>query len=359
MVTTLPSEEEQLAQWNELQELVMQKGLLNRQYRYYAGKILITLCMLGVSMWCVATFDQLWVLMANAVFLAFVFGQIGLLDHASGHRQILTSPRGNKWISMVGGFLIGLSLVWWAEKHNSDHHGNPNNLKFDQDVNVSVLAFTKGQAMEKRGVYRFMVKYQHFLFFPVLLLEAFSIRLDSIQYLLRSSRRKQDVKWFVLGLEFVSMCAHVAGYVVLLWFLDSWVHRIAFLVVHQGLLGVYLGSLFATNHKGMEMLYGETGRGHLWKQVPTTRNVVNPRWLDWLLDLWFGGLNSQIEHHLFNSMPENRLREARKIVKSFCKEHGIPYCETGFFQTYWRILGFLREVSKPLRDHPDPSIYST
>lgn len=332
----LPSNVKQQEQWEELQQLIVQAGLLKKQYLYYAVKIAVTLCLLGMGLTCLVLVDYFWAQVANAVFWALVFAQIGLIAHASGHEQIFISRSANKMVSIAAGFCIGLSRAWWHEKHTIDHHSNPNNLLFDPDVRVSVLAFTQEQVLEKKGLYRFTAKYQHLFFFPVLLLEALSIRADSLQYLVRKER------W----IELTGMCLHIVGYALLLvFFLESWTSIAAFFAVHQGLLGLFLGLLFATNHKGMEMLQGKEQRGYLWAQVPTTRNVRNPKIFDW----WFGGLNFQIEHHLFPAMPQNKLRKAREIVKPFCHKHRIPYCETGFCQTYKEILQHLQNVSRPLR----------
>ena len=49
-----------------------------------------------------------------------------------------------------------------------------------------------------------------------------------------------------------------------------------------------------------------------------------------LLDFYFGGLNSQIEHHLFPRVPHHRYRAMRPIVRAFCRERGIAYEEATF-----------------------------
>jgi len=69
-----------------------------------------------------------------------------------------------------------------------------------------------------------------------------------------------------------------------------------------------------------------------------------------LVDFWYGGLNYQIEHHLFPTMPRNKLRKAQAIVKAFCKEHAIAYHETTMLQSYCEILHCLHQVSAPLRN---------
>ena len=82
---------------------------------------------------------------------------------------------------------------------------------------------------------------------------------------------------------------------------------LAFIAIHKGLWGVYMGMSFAPNHKGMPVLTAEDELDFLRKQVLTSRNVVGGRWVDVAL----GGLNYQIEHHLFPSMPRANLRRAR------------------------------------------------
>ena len=118
-----------------------------------------------------------------------------------------------------------------------------------------------------------------------------------------------------------------------------------FIAVNQLLIGLYIGSTFAPNHKGMLMLDGKMKLDFLRRQVLTSRNVKsNP-----INDLVYGGLNYQIEHHLFPSMPRNRLKEAQEIVRPFCREHSISYYETGVIQSQREILQYLHHVSAPLR----------
>jgi fatty acid desaturase len=120
---------------------------------------------------------------------------------------------------------------------------------------------------------------------------------------------------------------------------------LGFAVVHQALFGLYMGSVFAPNHKGMLTLDKDTQMDFLHQQVLTSRNVVSHPFIDF----WYGGLNYQIEHHLFPGLPRNKLRDAQKIIRPFCDKHQISYHETGFFESYKEILQYLGEVSAPLR----------
>ena len=111
------------------------------------------------------------------------------------------------------------------------------------------------------------------------------------------------------------------------------------------LFGLYMGTVFAPNHKGMPMMDEDVSLDYLRRQVVTARNInPNP-----VTDFCYGGLNYQIEHHLFPNMPRNRLGEARKIVRAYCLDRGIPYYETSAFSAPIEILGFLHRTSAPLR----------
>jgi fatty acid desaturase len=59
------------------------------------------------------------------------------------------------------------------------------------------------------------------------------------------------------------------------------------------------------------------------------------------VDLALGGLNYQIEHHLFPSMPRPTLRLAQPLIRRFCEEHGVAYTETGLIDSYRQALGHL------------------
>jgi fatty acid desaturase len=118
-----------------------------------------------------------------------------------------------------------------------------------------------------------------------------------------------------------------------------------FVLVHQGLIGLYAGSVFAPNHKGMPVLERQAPVSFLQRQVLTARNVrAHP-----LTDFWYGGLNYQIEHHLFPTLPRNQLGAAQTIVRAFCAAHHIAYHETGMIASYREILRHFRDVGAVLR----------
>jgi fatty acid desaturase len=90
----------------------------------------------------------------------------------------------------------------------------------------------------------------------------------------------------------------------------------------------------------MQMVSGKEGLDFLRRQVLTSRNVSGGR----LLTAALGGLNYQIEHHLFPSMPSCNLRRCQPVVKSFCAARGVSYAEASLISSYRQVLGYLGEV---------------
>jgi fatty acid desaturase len=224
-----------------------------------------------------------------------------------------------------------------------DPHANPNHEGLDPDVDAGALVWSGEQAEASRGVARFVNSHQALLFFPLLTLAGLDLRLSSVKGL--TGERGATVRR--RGMELALLATHAVGYVTALFLVLPPGLAVAFFVIHQGLFGVYLGSIFAPNHKGMPM---PTRRmDFLRKQVITSRNVRGGRTTDGLVHVALGGLNHQIEHHLFPSMPTPNLRRARPVVREFCAEVGVPYHETSLLRSWVEALRQLHQASAPLR----------
>jgi fatty acid desaturase len=327
-------------QYAQLKRLIKENGLLDQQPAYYAGKTVFTLGLLAVSLALLFVLGETWFQLLNAAYLAFVFVQISLLAHDFGHRQFsFSAPWKNDWLTLIfGNLLLGISRQWWIDKHN-EHHAHPNQMDLDPDVDIPLLAFEEEQALDKRGLARFIVKYQAALIFPLSLLQAISMLRSSIEFLAAKKAKSTLV-------EALTICAHFALYLgVLFWVLEP-LQALLFIAVHRGLFGTYMVSIFAPNHKAMPVLERDSKVDFLRRQVLTSRNVVaHP-----ITDFWYGGLNYQIEHHLFPRLPRNKLREAQPIIRGFCRDHCIAYHETSVLQSYKEILQHLHEVGAPLRE---------
>jgi fatty acid desaturase len=323
--------------YGELSHLIRQAGLLRRRYGYYAVRIgLNTIAF--VAGW-VAFFhvgDSWWQLLI-AVFFAVMFGQLAFIGHDAGHKQIFRSGRANDAIGFWHGGMVGLSYASWMSQHTR-HHANPNHEDDDPDIHIAAIAFTREQAAGRRGFFRWMTKYQAFLFFPLLLLEGFSLHVHSVRALWRKGLRG---RW----LEIPMLATHFVVYLAAVFLVLSPLTAVVFILVHQCLWGVYMGCAFAPGHKGMPIVAAGQKIDFLRRQVLTSRNVRGGVWVDFVL----GALNYQVEHHLFPHMPRPNLRRAQPLVRAFCARKNIEYSQCGWLRTYGYVLQHLHEVGAPLR----------
>src|SRR5690625_4753817 len=322
----------------DLKRRVRELGLLDRQPRFLTYRIIINLLLFAVSVALMFVSSSLWLQIPNAVFMAFVFGQFSFVAHDVGHRQAYPTTKANDRVGLLhANLLLGMSFGWWVDKHNA-HHAHTNMEDHDPDIDIVALAFSEKDALEKRGLFRFIVKYQAFFFFPLLPLQAWSLHVSSVQWLLRPGVKRR-------ALEAVLLLLHAVLFTWLSVGTLGWLNGLVSLVVTQGLFGLYLASVFAPNHKGMPVLDNDVEIDFMRHQILTSRNVrPGP-----LVDIWYGGLNYQIEHHLFPTLARNRLRQAQAVVKEFCSQYGIEYYETSLLGSYGEILAHLHEVSAPLR----------
>jgi fatty acid desaturase len=326
------------SEYTQLSRQIKQAGLLDRRRGWYVAKIGLNLTLLTAGWVAFAMLGDSWWQLVTAAYLAVVFTQLAFVGHDAGHRQILRSRRANDLVGLLHANLgVGISFGWWVAKHN-DHHTNPNHEDLDPDVSITALAFTADQASAKQGLVRLLARYQAWLFFPLLLLEAAHLHLASTKAVLRGSGRANTVEGLLL-------VAHVAGYLTALVWVLSPAQAVAFVVVQQGLFGLYLGCAFAPNHKGMPTLTDADQLDFLRRQVLTSRNVAGSR----LVDSVLGGLNYQIEHHLFPNMPRPNLRRAQPLIRAFCAQHGLDYTEASLFGSYAEALRHLHTVGAPLR----------
>ncbi|TCP49303.1 fatty acid desaturase [Tamaricihabitans halophyticus] len=313
-------------------------GLLGRRPGYYILRFgLVGLAYLGGLAGFLALGDSWWQLLLAAGF-AVLFGQVALLAHDLAHRQVFRGRKATEPVGMlVGNLGIGLSYGWWMDKHTR-HHANPNHEELDPDVSPEILVWSTEQAHGARGITRWIGRWEAFLFFPLLTLEGLNLHVSSLRALANPKLKR---RW----LEGLLLTAHLAGYVAALFLVLSPGKAVLFLVIHQALWGVYMGAIFAPNHKGMPTLTGNKRPDFLRRQVLTSRNVRG----GFCTDIALGGLNYQIEHHLFPSMPTPNLRKAQPIVRDYCAELGVSYTETSLFESYRQALSHMHAVGAPLR----------
>ncbi|MFD3778143.1 fatty acid desaturase family protein [Streptomyces sp. NPDC058612] len=333
-----PAPAEAGSDFARLSKKIQAAGLMARRPGYYTLRIAVVTALYAVG-WAVFVLigDSWWTLLA-AGFLAFVFGQVALLAHDVAHRQVFRLRKASELSGRIAGNLgIGMGYGWWQDKHTR-HHANPNHEDLDPDLDPDILVWTQEQARTASGLPRLIGRCQAYLFFPLLTLEGFNLHVSGIRSLADKSLKNRA---WEAGLLF----AHLSVYLSALFLVLPPGKAVAFLFVHQCLFGIYLGSIFAPNHKGMPTLRGTDRPDFLRRQVLTSRDVRG----GWFTDIMLGGLNYQIEHHLFPSMPSPHLRRAQAIVRGHCRELGVSYRETSLINSYRQTLASLHHAAAPIR----------
>jgi fatty acid desaturase len=266
------------------------------------------------------------------------FGQTALILHDAGHRQIGSGIVMDTATDIVANLCLGLSWKWWRYKHGK-HHANPNQEGVDPDIAIEFLAFSPNQCSGKRGVYRITATHQHILLIPLLFFEWWHLRVASLKYLATKMHHCPLQEYACIGF-------HICAYTAFWFLLFSPLQAICALFIHQALVSIYMGAIFIPNHFGMP-IFGkdEEGWDMLKTQVLTSRDICGGMIVEFL----FGGLNFQIEHHLFPFAPRNMLRRMQPIVETFCKEHGITYTNVSVWIAYKDVFRHLYQVSAPLR----------
>jgi fatty acid desaturase len=330
-----------ISAYAELSQQVKDAGLLNRRRPYYVMSIALTVAAFAGVWVAVALLGNSWWQLGLAAVLALVCTQFGFLGHDTAHRQAFGSHRTNEWAARVlsCGF-AGIGYGWWMNKHNR-HHNAPNQQGKDPDIESAVLAFTPDHATERTtGLRGWFTRHQGWAFFPLLTFEGCALHVNSMATLVRE--KSMPHRRLELGLIAVRLVAFVAAVFLLLPPLMA----LAFVLVQLAVFGVLLGGSFAPNHKGMPIVPKNARVDFLRRQVLMSRNIRGGR----LTDFMMGGLNYQIEHHLFPSMPRPNLKKVRPLVQAHCTKHGISYTETSLAGSYAIVVRYLNRVGLGERD---------
>jgi fatty acid desaturase len=318
------------ADFRSLTAEIRAAGLFDRRSSHYNARILLTVGGFGGLWWAFFAIGASWSTLGIAVLLALFSTQLGFLGHDAGHRQVFASGRANRVLGLlVGNALVGLSFGWWVPKHAA-HHAHPNEVGRDPDIGVPGATFGgREQVAGERDLRSWLGRHEGELFFPLMLLRSTGLYVSGIQSLLRRRDRAAALEAFL-------MAVYAISYVTAVFWVLSPAEGLAFIAVHQAVFSFYLGCSFAPNHKGMPLIESDCELTFAERQVSTSRNIIGGA----CTGLLFGGLNYQIEHHLFPAMPRPNLPRARHLVRSFCAESGLEYREA-------TVVGSFRQAMKP------------
>ncbi len=310
--------------YTRLRDEVRRAGLLDHRPYRYGLKIGFTIAAFAAGWATFVIVGNTWLSAGVAVLLAVLFTQVVFLGHDAGHQEIVRSARVNRLIGLtVGNALTGLSIGWWVPKHNA-HHAHPNEVGRDPDIGAGLIAFgvTASSATGPARI-RMRDRLQGPLFAFVLLLQGLGLHVTSVQSVLRRRGR-------LAAIELLLLVGNAIAYLTIVFWVLPLAKACAFIAIQQCLFGLYLGFTFAPNHKGMPIIAKAANLPFAHRQVVTARNIAGGRFVT----LVYGGLNYQIEHHLFPAMPRLNLVHAQPFVREFCEQHDLPYRQVGLVSSY-------------------------
>jgi fatty acid desaturase len=318
---------------------VRDAGLLRRRRAFYVLMFLGVSVLMAAAWIAFAYLRGSWYELLIAAFMGVLFTQYAFMGHEASHRQIFDSPKVNDTVARwLCDLVVGISYSWWMNKH-SRHHAQPNTIDRDPDIDKDFLVFQEKQARELRGVAAWLAPRQGWIFFPALTLEGMNLHMQAFRTVL--GRGHVDRR----ALEIVLLAIRNLGYwAVVFTFLPVGM-GFAFLGIQMAIFGVYMGVSFAPNHKGMPQIPANAKVDFLRRQVITSRNIHGLG-----MTTFMGGLNYQIEHHLFPSMARPYLKRAGEIVREYCAALDVPYTSVELFTSYGIVIRYFNSVGLAARD---------
>jgi len=359
--------------YRDLRSKLVMMGMFKSNISYYVYKQASNLSMWAFSMALMYFSDSVGVQLFAATFMGLFFQQCGWLAHDFLHHQVYRNRRYGDLTGLFWGNLMqGFSVQWWKNKHNG-HHAVPNlhnssALSQDGDPDIDtmpVLAWSLKQAQSYRELQadgkdteftKFMIKNQKWFYFPILLLARLSWLNESFKtaYGLGASTENAALEMKAKGLQFpvgekvlialhyVWVVAFVSGYGRF-----SVGYSVGLFLLMTCSCGLFLALVFGLGHNGMAV-YDADARPDFWKlQVTTTRNITGGHGVpQWFVDWFCGGLQYQVDHHLFPGLPRHNLKKTHALVESFCKEWGVNYHEADMYDGTIEVLQCLDNVAQ-------------
>jgi fatty acid desaturase len=326
--------------FHQLTAEVKDAGLMRRRYGFYWTMLVFWTLAAAAILVGVALLGDTWWQLVLAALLGVVMAQFAFLGHEAAHQQIFASRSWNEWTGrVIAGLFNGLSYGWWVDKHGR-HHGNPNKVRSDPDVRAGVVSFTPDVTDERTGLAARLTRYQGFYFLPLLFFEGFSLHVSSFRAIL--SGKGVTRRWT----EILFVGVRVLGYLAFLFLVLPPGMAVAFVVVQVAVFGFLLGGAFSPNHIGMPTVPHDADIDFLRRQVHMSRNVRGGPLVHFLM----GGLEYQVEHHLFPRAPRPNLPALQRYVRRYCAENDIPYTETSLTGAFRTIIAYLNQVGLKNRD---------
>ena len=309
--------------FDELKKQVKEAGLLDRIPVRGSVEMIAIIASIIIAL----TTAPLWNPILLGFFFALIFTRSVFASHDILHTQYFKNKSFSKKLSYpFSALILSNSSSWWDFKHNINHHTYCNIVEKDEDIRALDGAFTKN-----KGNNPFLKKHKHLVFWGAMLFMFPAFIGQSYKYVI------QHKLWGELAL----MLLHWP----LIW--GTLLYQIGFsntlivALVMNFILSPWLAFGFITNHLGCETFSEEESKNFSWMelQMRGSRSLKGGKIIHW----FYGGLNTQIEHHLFPKAPRFNLLKIQKMTKEFANKYDISYFETTPFMAYVQINNAIKE----------------
>lgn len=296
---------------------------------------------------------SVWAHLGSAMLLGLLWMQSAYVGHDSGHYEVMSSRGYTKLAQIISGnCLTGISIAWWKWTHNA-HHIACNSLDYDPDLQhipvfaVSTRFFNSltsvfyGRTLKFDSLSRFLISYQHWTFYPVMCVARVNLFIQTF-LLLFSKRPVPDRAFNIMGI-----LVFWTWFPLLVSCLPNWPERFMFVLASFSVTSIQ-HIQFCLNHFAADVYVGPPN-GNDWfeKQTGGTLDIACSSWMDW----FFGGLQFQLEHHLFPRLPRSQLRKISPLVIDLCKKHNLPYRSLSFIEANKWTLRTLRNAALQAREN--------
>ena len=344
--------------FRELTEKIRDAGLFQTDYTFYYKQAAWFACLLSTVLAGVLLSDRLSVHIFAGVVLGIFWQQTAFVGHDLGHNSVTKDRVRDSFLGLfIGNFCSGISMAWWKRSHNV-HHIVTNSCEHDPDIqHLPVFAvdkfFLKAQIwstfyskiLPLDSFTHLIVSIQHWLYYPIMSVARFNLYVQSLTHALGVGMYTREEKIWRRDLQVYSLLGFWVWLIALTMQLPTWESRVLFFLAAHGVAGI-LHVQITLSHFCMPTYSGVTydncANGFLQTQLKGSMNVDCPEYMDW----FHGGLQFQVEHHLWPKIPRHNLRTVRTMLIPFCKEHDLEYHEDTFLRCNQQMLRRLKEAAK-------------
>ncbi|CAM6099424.1 unnamed protein product [Calypogeia fissa] len=344
------------ADYRKLLTDLKKAGLYKNPVQVYGQYAVVMIAMFILCVLGVVYSQSLWVHVGCGALLGLVWIQTGFMGHDIAHSGMFKTSVDKYLKLFIGNCSTGIGMEWWRGNHNA-HHYSCNCVDYDPDIQymplfaisskffASLYSHFYDRKMEFDSAARLLVSYQHWTFYIIMAVARVNLYAQTFIVAFTKKMRAST-----RALELATLGFYWLWFSLLLSCLPNAFHRLAFVLTAFAVTGIQHVQ-FVLNHFSSPVYEGRP-ESKTWfeSQVTGSLNISSSPWTDW----FHGGLNFQIDHHLFPTLPRHNLRKIAPFVRRLCLKYGMPYESVSWWEANLRVLRTLRTAALEARDMSKP-----